>query len=363
MADGAQELYPSKGGSLIDVEDLTVGGQSVKRQRIEVAGDVAAAIAKVLNSAPAGTEYALLVRPIGLSEFNRSASGVLGALGNTLEISTEGSSGAYYEIPSGLVGTVVFEATLDGTTWSSVISTTGGFTGQTSGTSVNAYPARGAFVCAGVTKIRLRVSVYTSGSTTAQLRVSSGGSILRLGGGIPAGSQGIGSVNITSQPIGVKGDVDFVTPAGSDFGFNLAGIALIAKSTAPAFAVGSEQDPTPIVADMNGVLYSRGHPPQIWSDSIDIAAAATTDLKLAPGAGLSLYLSHVMVSSAGVVDVTIIEETSAAQIAKFRFGAADAGRSHTFHLGPRKLVANKKLQCVTSAATAISVTFGGFTAA
>jgi hypothetical protein len=49
---------------LIDTEQLTVGGNVVERQRVEVAGASAAEIARVIQNAPAGTEFALVVRPI-----------------------------------------------------------------------------------------------------------------------------------------------------------------------------------------------------------------------------------------------------------------------------------------------------------
>lgn len=47
-----------------DTEQLTVAAVVVERERVQIAGDVAAAIASVLNANPAGSEYSLLVRTL-----------------------------------------------------------------------------------------------------------------------------------------------------------------------------------------------------------------------------------------------------------------------------------------------------------
>lgn len=49
----------------LDAESVVVGGISVLRERVQVAGNDAAEIAAVQNVAPVGTEYGLVVRMIG----------------------------------------------------------------------------------------------------------------------------------------------------------------------------------------------------------------------------------------------------------------------------------------------------------
>jgi len=67
MSDSFTVLNTGTGGDQIDEESLTVSGQTVRRQRIEVCGAAAAEIARILNTAPVGTEYSLVVRPITVS--------------------------------------------------------------------------------------------------------------------------------------------------------------------------------------------------------------------------------------------------------------------------------------------------------
>ena len=65
MADGIVQVAPDSTGKKIDSSEITVGANTVERQRINIADPTtAAAIASILNSAPAGTEYALLTRLI-----------------------------------------------------------------------------------------------------------------------------------------------------------------------------------------------------------------------------------------------------------------------------------------------------------
>ena len=66
MADAVVQVPPDSSGKMLDQESLTVGANTVHRQRQQIAGALAAEIARVMNSAPAGTEYGLVVRQSGL---------------------------------------------------------------------------------------------------------------------------------------------------------------------------------------------------------------------------------------------------------------------------------------------------------
>ena len=75
MPDGTVQLAADSTGKKVDTSELTVGANTVERQRIVIADDsVAAALAKIINSAPAGTEYALVVRPIDPAEAAQGAA-------------------------------------------------------------------------------------------------------------------------------------------------------------------------------------------------------------------------------------------------------------------------------------------------
>lgn len=68
MADQVVQITAGS-GTKIDVSELTVGANTVERQRMNVADPtVAAGLAVVGNSAPAGTEYGLLVRHTGVAQ-------------------------------------------------------------------------------------------------------------------------------------------------------------------------------------------------------------------------------------------------------------------------------------------------------
>lgn len=66
MSDGYVQVATDGTGKKVDTGEITVGANTVERQRIVNADDtVAAALARVLNAAPASTDYGLVVRPAG----------------------------------------------------------------------------------------------------------------------------------------------------------------------------------------------------------------------------------------------------------------------------------------------------------
>ena len=65
MADNTIRLVLADGTeAFLDSESLTISGKTVHRERNQLAGAIAAAIAAVLNTDPTGTEYALLTRVV-----------------------------------------------------------------------------------------------------------------------------------------------------------------------------------------------------------------------------------------------------------------------------------------------------------
>lgn len=64
MTDAVVQLNPDGTGKNVDNESLAVGANTVYRQRVQIAGALAAEIARVLNTAPTGTEYAQVTRSI-----------------------------------------------------------------------------------------------------------------------------------------------------------------------------------------------------------------------------------------------------------------------------------------------------------
>jgi len=145
---------------------------------------------------------------------NRTASGALGALNAAVTVASEGVGLVHWEIDTGtLVGTVVFEATLDDTNWFAINAIT--IAGAVIA-SVAAFAARGALDSGGYSQVRLRVSAFTSGTSNARLEASVGGGLTRLAQALPAGTNNIGDVDVLTLPALVAGtanigDVDVLT--------------------------------------------------------------------------------------------------------------------------------------------------------
>ena len=70
MADGIVQLAPDSTGKKVDTSEITVGANTVERQRIALAdGTTAAGIAVVTNAIPSGaSQYGLVVRPYPFSD-------------------------------------------------------------------------------------------------------------------------------------------------------------------------------------------------------------------------------------------------------------------------------------------------------
>lgn len=65
MADGIIQLPEDGTGKKRDASELTVGGNTVERERLVIADPTnAAGLTKVINTNPAGTEYASIIRPV-----------------------------------------------------------------------------------------------------------------------------------------------------------------------------------------------------------------------------------------------------------------------------------------------------------
>ena len=91
MADDIVQLAPDGTGKKADMSSLTVGANTVYRQRMNLADPtVAAALALVMNSAPAGTEYGLVVRQAGPIGALAAGSAIIGKV--TTDQTTHGTS-------------------------------------------------------------------------------------------------------------------------------------------------------------------------------------------------------------------------------------------------------------------------------
>ena len=135
------------------------------------------------------------------------SSGTLGSLNATVELAVgQIDTGAIgFEIDSGLAGTVVIEGTFDFSTWSTIQVVI--LSDDSIVSSITSFPTRGHLTAVDFEEVRLRVSIYTSGSSAARMLSSTGGTVVRLGKPIPAGTNVIGHVITDSGTITAITDV------------------------------------------------------------------------------------------------------------------------------------------------------------
>ena len=204
---------------------------------------------------------------------------------------------------------------------------------------------------------------------------------------IPAGTNNIGDVDILSIAAGDNniGNVDVVTlpnvtlAAGTNTNEVVGDVAhdaaasgnpvLVAASaetmadSAPANRVSADADATRFSAT-DGAMFVIPCGPQTWSYHVNGSSALTdASVHAAPGAGLSLYVSDIVVSSGAATAMNAFFEEGASTVLGPYYLEAVAGRGCVIHFQtPKKITANTALTITTSAAIAHSVDVTGFIA-
>jgi hypothetical protein len=115
MADGIVQVQPDSTGKIVDTSSLTVGGNTVQRQRVIWADPTnAAGLTAVVNSAPAGTEYGPVVRPVLLADTSSGTTAPSRFL--TVGGKTNDGTPQYQMLPLGAAGrSVIVEGFSGGT--------------------------------------------------------------------------------------------------------------------------------------------------------------------------------------------------------------------------------------------------------
>jgi hypothetical protein len=122
-------LIPGSPDLKFDAETLTVGANTVLRERVEITGSGAAEIARVLDSAPAGTEHALVTRNIP-----SGTQAVSGPLTDTQLRATAVPVSGTVTANLGTVAGVALDATLTGGAAKSIVR--GGAKGGTAAADI-----------------------------------------------------------------------------------------------------------------------------------------------------------------------------------------------------------------------------------
>lgn len=91
MADGTIQIPPDSTGKKLDTESLTVGANTVQRQRVQIAGVSDVAIAAIASDEPATHEQALCVRLTRPASGNRASATNCPALTTTTIIAAPGA--------------------------------------------------------------------------------------------------------------------------------------------------------------------------------------------------------------------------------------------------------------------------------
>ena len=202
-----------------------------------------------------------------------------------------------------------------------------------------------------------RVSIASD--STGQIAVAS----------IAAGDNNIGNVDIVTLPastntLEVVGDVAHDAAAAGN-PVLICGIAQDWDTTAPPNRVSTEADATRIATDRDGAVFVRQGGPQYW-DYHENSSSALTDTvaEAAPGAGLSLSVTDIVVSTGAATAFNIFfEAPDATTVLGPWYLEAVAGRGFAVHFNtPKKITANTALTVTTSAAIAHSIDVTGFVA-
>jgi hypothetical protein len=144
--------------------------------------------------------------------------------------------------------------------------------------------------------------------------------------------------------------------------FLQAGKSIETDGTA-AGAVTAEGDTATLLTDMIGrLLVSQTHP-NLWSGTANTSSAETAEVVAAPGAGLSLYVTEIMVSALTAQTIKIVEDAGGTPVDIVEIMYLPANGTVTMSLStPIRVTANTNLGYTTTAAVATSIFFSGYTA-
>ena len=133
--------------------------------------------------------------------------------------------------------------------------------------------------------------------------------------------------------------------------------------SAPGSRAGTDGDAIKL-ASADGALFVIPTGPQIWSYHENSSSALTdASVHATPGAGLSLYVTDIIVSTGAATALNIFFEEGASTVLGPYYLEAVAGRGFAIHLGtPKKITANTALTVTTSAAIAHGIDVTGFIA-
>lgn len=143
-----------------------------------------------------------------------------------------------------------------------------------------------------------------------------------------------------------------------------AGVAVQTDGTDPT-AVSAEGDAAALRTDMNRILLVNTTPPRLVSATENNATAQTNNpIHSAPGAGLSLYITDIVVSNGATAgSIKFVEDTAGTPVVKVQetYMAINGGAVMAFKT-PIRITANKDFGYTSTTVTTHSITVNGFIA-
>lgn len=197
-----------------------------------------------------------------------TASGTLTAAAQTVALALSGQSAASTQITGTWVGTLTFEASLDGTTWTAINAVSASTSSPQTTTTVNGLYR---LTPAGTQQIRVNMTAFTSGSAVISLRASIGT------GGVFA-----------NQILPTK-----ITDGTNTAAIKAASTAAVAADAAMVVAL-SPNSPLPSGANTLGAVN------MIDADIVAIGTITVTDSVVAAPAGAGAFVSGTSTSGSYV---------------------------------------------------------------
>ena len=167
--------------------------------------------------------------------------------------------------------------------------------------------------------------------------------------------------NIASDGASVSGDVAHDS-ADAGEPVKIGAKAVLFNASAPPNAAAAENDRVNAIADEYGRIYVETVHPNYFDISVDYATAQTNaTIKAAPGAGLSLYLTDIIISNGATAgNITLLDGSGGTVLIEI-YPAINGGCSTNLRT-PIKLTANTLLAITSTSCTTHSITVCGFTA-
>jgi len=163
------------------------------------------------------------------------------------------------------------------------------------------------------------------------------------------------AANLKNEPAGnVANDA-----ADSGNPIKIGGRSVNFDGTAPGTAT-AEADRADFITDVYGRQFVETTHPNLWDVSADYAAAQTnTSVKAAPGAGLSLFITDILISNGATAGNVTLLDGSGGTVKWETYPAINGGCVSNLRT-PIKLTANTALCITSTTVTTHSITICGF---